>query len=240
MINKFVISLSKSSSISYSYVSSQPIGRGSYKETYLYLYKSNKWKVLDNYVIKKFCDKFLRASYVVRFQNLKEPHIRITLVGCHICPGNAYEEIKALVNNVYADIKSRLEKKDSFLFNLLYCFGSSCINLNVLNEPIILMGDFNASGSYLNKNKQKTLDNILYNNNLIWGIDHSSDTTVATKCNTYDRFIFEIKNKERWIGNTRVFEFDKILKIDKLLKNMKNSDVSDHYPIEFELKLDKQ
>ncbi|RIB24357.1 hypothetical protein C2G38_2168823 [Gigaspora rosea] len=102
------------------------------------------------------------------------------------------------------------------------------------------MGDFNALGSYLNKNKQKTLDNILYNNNLMWGIDHSSDTTVATKCNAYDRFIFEIKNKERWIGNTRVFEFDKILKIDKLLKNMKTSDVSDHYPIEFELKLDKQ
>ncbi|CAG8498231.1 12723_t:CDS:2 [Racocetra persica] len=140
MINKFVISLSKSSSIPYSYVSSQPIGKGSYKETYLYLYKSNKWK----------------------------PHIRITLVGCHIHPGNAYEEIKALVNNVYADIKSRLEKKDSFLFNLLYCFGNSCINLNILNEPIILMGDFNASGSYLNKNKQKTLDNILYNNNLMW------------------------------------------------------------------------
>ncbi|CAG8783684.1 45347_t:CDS:2, partial [Gigaspora margarita] len=73
--------------------------------------------------------------------------------------------------------------------------------INLLNDEIkkilINHGNFNASGSYLNKNKQKTLDNILYNNNLIWGIDHSGDTTVATKCNAYDRFIFEIKNKER-------------------------------------------
>ncbi|CAG8855073.1 29343_t:CDS:1, partial [Gigaspora margarita] len=47
------------------------------------------------------------------------------------------------------------------------------------------------------------------------------NTTIATKCNTYDRFIFEINNKERWIGNTRIFEFDKIL------KNMKSSEVSE-------------
>ncbi|CAG8468069.1 34547_t:CDS:2 [Gigaspora margarita] len=237
MINHFVFSLSKSSSILYSYVSSQPIGRGSYKERYLYLYRSNKWKVLENYVIKRFCAQFLRASYVVRFQNLKNPHIRITLIGYHIHPGNTFEEIKALVNNVYADIKSRLEKKDSFsyLFNLSYCFGSSCISLNDFNEQIIIMSDFNASGSYLNKKKQKILDNILCKQNLIWGIDHSSDTTVGTKCNAYDQFIFEIKNKERWIGNTRIFEFDKIFKI---LKNKKSSNISDHYPIEFELKLD--
>ncbi|CAG8856475.1 42010_t:CDS:2, partial [Gigaspora margarita] len=53
MINQFVFSLSKSSSIPYSYVSSQPIGR---------------------------------APYVVRFQNLNKPHVRITLVGCHTHP----------------------------------------------------------------------------------------------------------------------------------------------------------
>ncbi|CAG8815505.1 10271_t:CDS:1, partial [Dentiscutata erythropus] len=54
------------------------------------------------------------------------------------------------------------------------------------NEPIIIMGDFNASGSYLNKTKQTKLDKILKNNNLMWGIGHSSDTTVASKCNAYD------------------------------------------------------
>ncbi|CAG8738568.1 6267_t:CDS:2, partial [Gigaspora margarita] len=112
-------------------MSSQPIGRGSYKERYLYLYRSNKWK-------STLCSP-------IRFQNLDKPHVRITLVGCYTHPGNAYKEIKTLVNNIYADIKSRLEKKYSFyLFNLLYCFGSSCISLNDLNESRIIMGDFNS------------------------------------------------------------------------------------------------
>ncbi|CAG8845311.1 5000_t:CDS:1, partial [Gigaspora margarita] len=53
----------------------------------------------------------------------------------------------------------------------------------------------------LNKNKQKTLDKILYNNNLMWELIIRVNTTVATKCNAYERFIFEIKNKERWIGD---------------------------------------
>ncbi|CAG8512548.1 14059_t:CDS:1 [Dentiscutata heterogama] len=221
------------SSIPYSYVSSQPIGRSLYKERYLYLYRSNKWNVLENYAIEKFCNKISRVPYVVQFQNLKKTYIRITLVGCHTHPDNAYDEIKALVNNIYKDIKAKLEKKDrfSFLFNVFYCFGGSCISSNN-NEPIIIMGDFNASGSYLNKTKQTKLDKILKNNDLMWGIGHSSDTTVASKCNAYNRFVFEIKNKERWIGNTRIFKFDK-----KLNKKLSTS-VSDHYPIEFELKLD--
>ncbi|CAG8727049.1 19928_t:CDS:2, partial [Racocetra fulgida] len=87
--------------------------------------------------------------------------------------------------------------------------------------------------SYLNKKKKAELDKILNNNNLMWGIDHLSDTTVVLKCNAYDRFIFEVKNKERWIGKTGIFEFD------KGWGNKKASMlVSDHYPIEFELKLD--
>ncbi|KAF0396002.1 DNase I-like protein [Gigaspora margarita] len=218
------------SSIPYSYVSSQPIGRSSYKERYLYLYRSNKWNVLESYEIKKFCTKFFRVPYVARFQNIKKSRIRITLVGCHTRPGNAYKEIEVLVNNVYADVKARLEKNDilSCLFNLLYCLRSSNNN-----EPIIIMGDFNASGSYLNKTKQTELDQILKNNDLMWGICHSSDTTVASKRNAYDRFVFEVKNKKRSIGNTKIFKFDKILKNKKF-----SMLVSDHYLIEFELKLD--
>ncbi|CAG8816568.1 9764_t:CDS:1, partial [Racocetra fulgida] len=155
----------------------------------------------------------------------------ITLVGCHTHPNNAYEEIKTLVNNVYADVKARLKKRDSlsYLFNSLCCLGSLCVDSND-HEPIIMMGDFNASGAYLNKKKQAELDKILNNNDLMWGIDHFSDTTVASKRNAYDRFIFEVKNKERWIVKTRIFEFD------KGWKNKKASMlVSDHYPIEIEL-----
>ncbi|CAG8570322.1 33988_t:CDS:1 [Gigaspora margarita] len=200
------------SSIPYSYKLSDYIGNNSYKEKYLYLYRSNEWKVLKSYEIKKFHDKFFRVPYVARFQNLRKYHISVTLVGCHTHPDNAYEEIKTLLNNVYADIKAKLEKKDrfSFLFNLIYCL-SLCISSNY-NKPIIIMGDFNASGSYLNKKKQAELDKILENNDLMWGINHTCDTTIATKCNAYNRFVFEVKNKERCIGNTKIYKFDKNFK----------------------------
>ncbi|CAG8483444.1 10828_t:CDS:2 [Racocetra fulgida] len=247
MIEKLVDMVSNSS-VPYSYTLSYPVGKSlneerfskhSYKERYLYLYKPNKWKLLDNYIANN--SQFVRMPYVAQFQHLKKPHVKITLIGCHTQPGHAYNEIKALVTDVYAYVKKKSVKKSSLscLLSLLCLntkeapiFGENC-------EHIILMGDFNASGSYLNKTKQAELDKILAQNNLIWGISHSSDTTVASKRAAYDRFIFEVKNKNRWIGDIRVWEFDKFWKdkYDPALITKLAMRVSDHYPIEFELKL---
>ncbi|CAG8831022.1 14142_t:CDS:1, partial [Racocetra persica] len=52
------------------------------------------------------------VSYVARFQYLKNPHIKITLIRYYTHPDSAYKEIKVLVNEVYVDIKARLEKSD--------------------------------------------------------------------------------------------------------------------------------
>ncbi|CAG8857292.1 28942_t:CDS:1, partial [Gigaspora margarita] len=96
MVEKLVNMVSKSFE-PYSYVISCPIGpisKHSYKENYLYLYRSNEWKLLDNYIVEN--NKFIREPYVVRFQYRKKPHIKITLIGCHTKPENAYREIKAL------------------------------------------------------------------------------------------------------------------------------------------------
>ncbi|CAG8831187.1 44529_t:CDS:2, partial [Gigaspora margarita] len=59
------------------------------------------------------------APYVIRSENLKKPHIGITLVGCYTHPDNCIQRKKALVNNVYADIKLRLEKKNSFSYLIM-------------------------------------------------------------------------------------------------------------------------
>src|SRR5436190_2241104 len=78
-------------------------------------------------------------------------------------------------------------------------------------------------------------------NNLIWGIQHNKDTTVADGPDTaYDRFIIEAANECRWIGNTGIWRFD-----DGWLKGDANDAmvkkaakrVTDHYPIELEFKL---
>ncbi|CAG8838807.1 20425_t:CDS:1, partial [Gigaspora margarita] len=147
-------------------------------------------------------------------------------------------EIKALVTDVYTYVKNKSTKRSglSRLFSILCLntkesvFGNNC-------EHIILMGDLNASRPYLNKTKQYKLDKLLVQYKLIWGVGHSSDTTVSSNSAAYDRFIFEIKNKNKWIGDVRVWKFDEFWKNkhDQALITTFVKSVSDHYPIEFEL-----
>ncbi|CAG8801124.1 17486_t:CDS:1, partial [Racocetra persica] len=279
MIEALVKSISTSST-PYSYVMSKPIGRNSYQERYLYLYKEKDWEVIDNYVIDddtKLGDKFIRDPFVVRFKHLKHSNVRINLVGCHTQPEHAYDEIQALITSVYPMVKKKLgqtktrgipqqsglkrkEKPDKGpCFNLLGFFRSlcSCFRPDVekedtthektrdvdteSSEPIVLMGDFNASGSYLNKTQRKELDELLEKGGLTWGIGHKDDTTVADTDAAYDRFVFELDNKDDWIGDTRVWRFDdgwanKVKKDPDLVKKAAKR-VSDHYPIEFDFKL---
>ncbi|RIA79995.1 Endonuclease/exonuclease/phosphatase [Glomus cerebriforme] len=273
----------------YAYVASHPIGRSTYQERYVFLYRKNEWKVLEDYVIDDddaLGDKFIREPYVVRFQHLKKTNVRVTLVGCHTQPENALEEIKTLVNTVYMDVRKKLQRDNvqekrqldrgigqnkpnkilSFLWRYLCCYGCfGCCNRCFgccdayssvstrdfsddltpsgvdTNEPIIMMGDLNAAGSYVNKSQRAELDTLLKKNNLMWGIQHNADTTVADGPDTaYDRFIFETANERRWIGNSRIWRFDDgwlkgNVDVDSVKKAAKR--VTDHYPIEFELKL---
>ncbi|CAG8703023.1 11428_t:CDS:1, partial [Racocetra persica] len=71
------------------------------------------------------------------------------------------------------------------------------------------------------------------------GINYSSDTSVTSKSiAAYDRFIFEINHKSR-------IEKGVILKFDKDWRDNRDPDlpkkaakhISDHYPIEFDLRL---
>ncbi|CAG8591626.1 13036_t:CDS:2 [Cetraspora pellucida] len=271
MIDNLVKSIS-SSSTSYSYVMSEPIGRNSYQERYLYLYKTNDWKVIDNYVIDdtKLGDQFIREPFVARFQHQKHSDVRINLVGCHTQPEQAYKEIKALVTSVYPIVKKKLEQKMRgipqpsrperkeksskllSLFNFLCCCFRPDVEKDTTHEktrdadsessePIVLMGDFNASGSYLNKTERGEIDELLEKRGLTWGIDHKSDTTVASGDAAYDRFVFESNNKDEWVGDVRIWRFDdgwadKIKKDPDLVKKSAKR-VSDHYPIEFDFKL---
>jgi len=263
----------------FAYVASHPIGRSSYKEKYVFLYRKNEWKVLEDYVIdddEKLGDKFIREPYVVRFQHLKKSNVRVTLVGCHTQPDEAFAEIKALVSSVYIDVKKKLQRdivqekrqldkragpkekeKNKFLsFFMQYfccCFGSySPVSTRDFteeltttvsetdSEPIVIMGDLNAAGSYVNKSQRAELDVLLKKNNLIWGIKHNLDTTVADGPDTaYDRFIFEAANERRWIGNTSIWRFDDGWLKGNDVTSVKNAAkrVTDHYPIEFEFKL---
>ncbi|CAG8540489.1 4050_t:CDS:1 [Paraglomus occultum] len=262
----------------YAYVASRPIGRGRYRERYVYLYRTNVWRVLDEYVVDddtKLGDKFARDPYVVRFEHVKKSNTRVTLVGCHTQPENALIEIKALIENVYSEVKNNLkdavrkekvmtkrykraaesvdkDEKVSFFRRLFACCfpivstSSSTsrearMSLLSSTEPIIMMGDLNAAGSYVNKAQRTELDQLLQDHGLVWGIPHTTDTTVSDGSDSaYDRFIFERENEKRWIGNSGTWRFDEgwlKTSTDQLLIKKLAKKVSDHYPIEFEFRL---
>ncbi|CAG8686743.1 7863_t:CDS:2 [Ambispora leptoticha] len=255
----------------YSYVTSPPIGRGKYQERYVYLYRRNEWKVIDEYVIEddeKLGDLFMREPFVVHFQHLRKANIKLILVGCHTQPTKAFEEVSALAEQVYGIVRNNVIKKSpsskniresntkqqsrgitdeedqphgiwQILKNIFCCClpnyspvstreitsqeRSSRFSLSkpsysiagnsekstVTNDPIVMMGDFNAAGSYVNKAKRAELDAILKKNGLVWGIHNTTDTTVADgEFTAYDRFVFEEENVRRWIGNSGVWRFD--------------------------------
>ncbi|CAG8491910.1 8438_t:CDS:1 [Ambispora gerdemannii] len=271
----------------YSYVTSHPIGRGTYQERYVYLYRQNEWKVIEEYVIDdddKLGDLFMREPFVVHFQHLRKTNVNLTLVGCHTQPTKAFEEVSALVEQVYGIVRKNAidSSKKSFssknnkkpnakqqtrgtmndddqphgIWQTLKSMFCCCLpnyspvstreadyseKSTTTNDPIVMMGDFNAAGSYVNKGKRAELDVLLKKNGLVWGIRNATDTTVADGADTaYDRFVFEEENERRCIGNSGVWRFDDgwlSEKHDNALVKRAAKRVSDHYPIEFEFKL---
>ncbi|CAG8844705.1 6300_t:CDS:2, partial [Racocetra persica] len=104
-IKELVESISTSSTL-YTYTLSQPVGRGTYNERYLYIYKK----------------KYRRHS-----------EVRITFVGCHTNPKNMYDKVRALVTDVYSFVKDEVIKlanertKSKKLFSmddLIYAFDN--------------------------------------------------------------------------------------------------------------------
>ncbi|CAG8506483.1 30144_t:CDS:2 [Racocetra persica] len=166
-------------------------------------------KKLENDDIIKIIIHILRRYNIVLCQ---EVHFNEKMIEKLVnMPGHAFGKIKALVTDIYAYVKEKSVKRSglSHLLSLL-CLNTKEVTIFRENcGHIILMGDFNASGSYLKETKQEELDEILIQNNLMWVISHSCDTTVASNRTAYDRFIFEIKNKNRLIEDARILEFDK-------------------------------
>ncbi|CAG8507953.1 3755_t:CDS:1 [Dentiscutata heterogama] len=174
----------------------------------------------------------MRNPYVAHFQHRRRSEVRITLVGCHTKPKNAYDEVRALVTDVYPFVKDEVMKlanertKSKELFSmddLMYAFD----NLNmydfnfskfvserkesrkkVFDEPIIMMGDFNASGTYLREDECIEVDRLLQQNKLVWGINHGENTMVGSKA-SYDRFIFEAEVANKMIKSVKVWRFNK-------------------------------
>lgn len=192
---------------------SPPLGRKSYTEQYVFIYRSYKITVKDQYKYDDNTtsapDVFAREPYIVRFALESAALPDLVVIPQHTEPEKAATELEALYD-VFVDVRSRWR-----------------------SENVILMGDFNAGCKYLSKKKTKSLR--LYTEaDFTWLISDSTDTTVkeSTSC-PYDRIVIYGQKLTDLVESAGIYNFTKELH----LSEAEALKVSDHYPVEMNLNL---
>ncbi|XP_048645207.1 deoxyribonuclease-1 isoform X4 [Marmota marmota marmota] len=110
-VGKLLDELNRDAPDNYHYVVSEPLGRSSYKEQYLFVYRPDQVSVLDSYYYDDGCepcgnDTFSREPAIVKFFS-PYTHVReFAIVPLHAAPADAVTEIDALYD-VYLDVRQK-------------------------------------------------------------------------------------------------------------------------------------
>jgi endonuclease/exonuclease/phosphatase family metal-dependent hydrolase len=186
----------------YDFIESERLGRSSSKEAYAYFYNADRVQLIEGskYVYNDIDDVFEREPYIASFRS---GNFDFTLVGIHTKPDDANSEIGHL-----ADV------------------ANSILAENPSEKDIIVMGDFNADGSYFNEDNDT---NPFKSSEFHWVISNDMDTMTKTNW-TYDRMVMmDSTFSYEYVGNSAaVFYFDVEYGIDDEAFVW---EVSDHYPI---------
>ncbi|NXP72307.1 DNAS1 protein, partial [Ramphastos sulfuratus] len=214
-VKDLMAKLNSASPHPYNYLISIPLGRTSYKEQYLFIYRSDMVSVLGSYYYDDGCepcgtDTFSREPFIVKFSSSTTQLEEFVLVPLHSEPSNAVKEIDALYD-VYTDVIDKWATNN-----------------------IILLGDFNADCSYVTSAQWPSI-RLRSLDACRWLIPDSADTTVAdtTDC-AYDRIVACGTELLQDIvpGSATVNNFQKTFH----LQNKDALAVSDHFPVEVTLK----
>ncbi len=193
-----LVELVNSDGSQYNYTVSDRLGRTSSKEQYAYLYNTRTVGLVgtpETYPEPNGTDPFHRQPYIASFATLNGNYDAVFVV-IHTDPDEATEEINVLdevlnyTQSVYPD-----------------------------EEDFIIMGDFNADGSYFDEGGISDLD--LYT----WVIDDSLDTTTKSTNYTYDRIV--LTDSDDLAEDFGVFRYD----LEYMLDTNLTIAVSDHYPV---------
>ena len=201
-IPNFIQQINQANGVLYSYIESPRLGRTTSKEAYAYIYNTQAVQFVQgsDYVYDDNNDVFEREPYIATF---KIGNFDFTLAGIHTKPEDAYNEIGNLTTVISSIQTAKPNEKD-----------------------IIVMGDFNADGSYYNEDDTSNpLKAPQYN----WIITDNIDTTVKTD-NTYDRIIIldTTLNHEYDAGTAQAFHFDQAYGLNN---QTFVEEISDHYPV---------
>ncbi|NXP50744.1 DNAS1 protein, partial [Heliornis fulica] len=213
-VKKLMDQLNSASQHPYSSLVSIPLGRTTYKEQYLFVYRSDMVSVLGSYYYDDGCescgtDTFSREPFIVKFSSPTTKVQEFVLVPLHSEPSNAAEEIDALYD-AYTDVVNKLATND-----------------------IIFLGDFNADCSYVTSSQWPSI-RLRSFNACEWLIPDSADTTVSTATNcAYDRIVAcgTALRQDIEPGSAAVNNFQNTFH----LQNKDALAVSDHFPVEVTL-----
>uniref|UniRef100_A0A672FK93 Deoxyribonuclease n=1 Tax=Salarias fasciatus TaxID=181472 RepID=A0A672FK93_SALFA len=196
VIQALVKDLNRSNS--YSYVESERLGRTTYKEQYVYIYRNNKLKVKDQYQYPKVggegtneTDVFSRGPFIVRFHSSTTLVKDLILIGQHTSPKRAMKEMDELYT----------------VFKWIY--------KNWKTENVMILGDLNAGCSYVTTKGWRAV-RLRSDPRFRWLIGDEQDTTVreSTHC-AYDRIIVHGREIMAGIepGSAQPFNFKKDLRL---------------------------
>ncbi|MEQ2200710.1 Deoxyribonuclease-1, partial [Xenoophorus captivus] len=199
-------------SSTFSYIVSEPLGRSTYTERYLFLYRQASVSVVESYHFDDGCescgtDTFMREPFVVMFSSRYTALSSFTLIPQHTSPELAVEEINALYD-VVTDVRTRWNTNN-----------------------IVLLGDFNSGCSYVTASDWQKI-RLFTDKSFHWLIPDSADTTVTNTNCPYDRVVVTADMLKGVVhGSTQVYDFVADL---NLSQNMGLA-VSDHFPVEVKL-----
>ncbi|XP_030623606.1 deoxyribonuclease-1-like 1 [Chanos chanos] len=200
---------------SYDYVASERLGRTpTYQEQYVFVYKTETVKVLETYQYpdtqKGDEDAFSREPFVVLFEAPKTEVGKFVLIPQHTTPSNATKELDELYD-VFTEVTKMWRIQN-----------------------VMFLGDFNAACGYVAKKNRKNI-RLFSNPPFLWLIDDKTDTTVkeSTDC-AYDRIVVHGESFARAVVPRSAGPFNFAQKFR--LSEADALDVSDHYPVEVDLK----
>ncbi|WP_318785050.1 exonuclease/endonuclease/phosphatase family protein [Methanimicrococcus hacksteinii] len=185
----------------YDYVVSDRLGRSSSKEQYAYIYNANNVFVASEplvYPEPDGTDPFEREPYMVTFR-ANDGDFDALFILIHTKPDDAKNEINEL-DTVVQYAKSIYKGQENY----------------------VVMGDFNADGSYFNESG----DSALKSGEYIWLIGNDEVTTTKSK-NTYDRIVITTSLAPYFTNVSGVFNYS----AEYGLTEEETHAVSDHYPV---------
>ncbi|XP_041638502.1 deoxyribonuclease-1-like [Cheilinus undulatus] len=197
----------------YSMTASGQLGRDTYKEKFVCFYREDEVSLVachqyeDNQAGDE--DAFAREPFILRISCPSTVVKDLVLVPVHTKPDDSEKELDEL-----HDVVEAVRKKWN-------------------TDNIMILGDFNADGRYLSKKKKRKIR--ICSAPYHWLIEDDVDTT-SSNCNdhTYDRIVVFGRSMLDAVvpGSAKSFNFQREFE----LSDEETLSVSDHYPVEVELK----